>query len=234
MSQLLWEVILAEILEGRCIILPFILSSCFLLLLFLKIDFLREHSHHFSEMQTVTTCWVPVCVLRKMCLSLHCCTWEGTGILHQVKWKEEAEVQDAGGSGILEELYFLMCTCAWAVGAFIFFCISTRITTITVTAFCQLRRAGHNKHFSVSGGSSNLGVGCTHHVGVSESCSVGCWSLWFWHFQKKQWGVLYWWGMSDKLKIFQDLSQQQSWSCPKSYDWLTLWLISLKVIQQAI
>lgn len=52
------------------------------------------------------------------------------------------------------------------------FCTSTRITAIVVTAFFQVRRAGHSKHFSVSEGRSDAGVGCTHHVGVSESCSV--------------------------------------------------------------
>lgn len=166
MSQLPWEVTLAEILESICIMLLFILTSCFLLLIFLRRDFLRDHVHHFSERQSVTTCWIPVCVLSKMCLSLHCCAWEATGILHQVKWKEE-EIKDAGSSGILEEQYFLTCTCAWSVGAFFFFCISTRITAVMVTAFFQVRRAGHNKHFSVSVRSSDVGVVCTHHVGVS-------------------------------------------------------------------
>lgn len=53
-----------------------------------------------------------------------------------------------------------------------FFGISTRITAVMVTAFCQVRRAGHNKHFSVTEGSSDAGVGCTPHMLVSESCSV--------------------------------------------------------------
>lgn len=51
-----------------------------------------------------------------------------------------------------------------------FSCISTRITAVMVTAFFQVRRAGHNKHFSVSERNSDVGVGCTHHVGASESC----------------------------------------------------------------
>lgn len=138
MSQLLWEVTLAEILESSYIMLPFIfISFCFYY--FWKRFFWGTIFTTFQRCRQLQgagcqrLCWAKFVFLyiaahgKLLGLYVRLGEWKRFRVL--------GEIKDAGGSGILEELCFLMYPCAWTVGAFMLFCTSTRITAIVVTSF---------------------------------------------------------------------------------------------------